>query len=304
MFESIVSPIWVTNILAWTFTLSFALAWVFEKKSEHISRKIRIVAWFLFGIFWLLLTPRFAIVMRSPIETVLSFLAIPICFHAGYLLLTEQSLRLSLSNAIAVMGIVYLPFETIEPLGIFLINIVTQHVYLTILGTGFDVILTDGPVVGHKSGLLFSRAGHDYLTHIVLACTGIGTITIFLGLITSLSIPLSRKAIACIVTTSLIYILNILRNAFIAISFGEQWFQWFVPSVLLITGYDDPRLVSFFIADRVLSQSLTVLVVGALLLISIRIVPEIIDLLEELLYLLTRKKYDLHYAFEPTSPNR
>jgi len=304
MFESIVSPIWVTNILAWTFTLSFALAWVFEKKSEHISRKIRIVAWFLFGIFWLLLTPRFAIVMRSPIETVLSFLAILICFHAGYLLLTEQSLRLSLSNAIAVMGIVYLPFETIEPLGIFLINIVTQHVYLTILGTGFDVILTDGPVVGHKSGLLFSRAGHDYLTHIVLACTGIGTITIFLGLITSLSIPLSRKAIACIVTTSLIYILNILRNAFIAISFGEQWFQWFVPSVLLITGYDDPRLVSFFIADRVLSQSLTVLVVGALLLISIRIVPEIIDLLEELLYLLTRKKYDLHYAFEPTSPNR
>ncbi|MFL2521639.1 MAG: archaeosortase A [Halobacteriales archaeon] len=304
MFESIVSPIWVTNILAWAFTLSFALAWVFEKKSEHISRKIRIVAWFLFGIFWLLLTPRFAIVMRSPIETVLSFLAIPICFHAGYLLLTEQSLRLSLSNAIAVMGIVYLPFETIEPLGIFLINIVTQHVYLTILGTGFDVILTDGPVVGHKSGLLFSRAGHDYLTHIVLACTGIGTITIFLGLITSLSIPLSRKAIACIVTTSLIYILNILRNAFIAISFGEQWFQWFVPSVLLITGYDDPRLVSFFIADRVLSQSLTVLVVGALLLISIRIVPEIIDLLEELLYLLTRKKYDLHYAFEPTSPNR
>lgn len=304
MFESIVSPIWVTNILAWAFTLSFALAWVFEKKSEHISRKIRIVAWFLFGIFWLLLTPRFAIVMRSPIETVLSFLAILICFHAGYLLLTKQSLRLSLSNAIAVMGIVYLPFETIEPLGIFLINIVTQHVYLTILGTGFDVILTDGPVVGHKSGLLFSRAGHDYLTHIVLACTGIGTITIFLGLITSLSIPLSRKAIACIVTTSLIYILNILRNAFIAISFGEQWFQWFVPSVLLITGYDDPRLVSFFIADRVLSQSLTVLVVGALLLISIRIVPEIIDLLEELLYLLTRKKYDLHYAFEPTSPNR
>ena len=202
------------------------------------------------------------------------------------------------------MGIVYLPFETIEPLGIFLINIVTQHVYLTILGTGFDVILTDGPVVGHKSGLLFSRVGHDYLTHIVLACTGIGTITIFLGLITSLSIPLSRKAIACIVTTSLIYILNILRNAFIAISFGEQWFHWFVPSVLLITGYDDPRLVSFFIADRVLSQSLTVLVVGALLLISIRIVPEIIDLLEELLYLLTRKKYDLHYAFEPTSPNR
>ena len=126
MFESIVSPIWVTNILAWTFTLSFAFAWVFEKKSEHISRKIRIVAWFLFGIFWLLLTPRFAIVMRSPIETVLSFLAIPICFHAGYLLLTEQSLRLSLSNAIAVMGIVYLPFETIEPLGIFLIIIVWQ----------------------------------------------------------------------------------------------------------------------------------------------------------------------------------
>ena len=304
MFESIVSPIWVTNILAWTFTLSFALAWVFENKSEHISRKIRIVAWFLFGIFWLLLTPRFAIVMRSPIETVLSFLAIPICFHAAYLLLTEQSLHLSLSNAIAVMGIVYLPFETIEPLGIFLINIVTQHVYLTILGTGFDVILTDGPVIGHKSGLLFSRVGHDYLTHIVLACTGIGTITIFIGLITSLSISLSRKAIACIVTTSLIYLLNILRNAFIAISFGEQWFHWFVPSVLLITGYDDPRLVSFFIADRVISQSLTVLVVGALLLISIRIVPEIIDLLEELLYLLTRKKYDLHYAFEPISPNR
>ena len=127
MFESIVSPIWVTNILAWTFTLSFALACVFENKSEHISRKIRIVAWFLFGIFWLLLTPRFAIVMRSPIETVLSFLAIPICFHAGYLLLTEQSLRLSLSNAIAVMGIVYLPFETIEPLGIFLIIRATEQ---------------------------------------------------------------------------------------------------------------------------------------------------------------------------------
>ncbi len=304
MFEFLVSPIWVTNIFAWAFTLLFAIAWFFEKQRESFSRRITIIAWFLFGIFWLLLTPRFALVMRSPIETILSFFAILICFHAGYLLLTEQSPRLSLSNAIAVMGLVYLPFETIEFLGIFLINIVTQHVYLTILGTGFDVILTDGPVIGHKSGLLFSRMGHDYLTHIVLACTGLGTITIFLGLISSLSIPASRKYIACVVTTSLIYVLNILRNAFIAISFGEQWFQWFVPSILFISGYDDPRLVSFFIADRVISQSLTVLIIGMLLLISIRIVPEITDLLEELLYLLTRKKYDLHYAFEQISPNR
>ena len=304
MFESIVSPIWVTNTLAWIFTLSFATAWLIEQKSKTLSRKINIISWFLFGIFWLLLTPRFAFEMRSPIETILSFLAIPICFHGSYLLFTEQKTSLSLSNAIAVIGIIYLPFETIEPLAVFLINLVTQHVYLTILALGFDVILTAGPTIGHESGLLFSQVGHDYLTHIVLACTGLGTITIFLGLISSLSISPMRKLIACIVTTSLIYTLNILRNAFIAIAFGEQWFQFFVPSVLYVTGYDDPGLVSFFIADRVISQSLPVIVVGALLLISIRIVPEVIDLLEELLYLLTRKNYDLHYAFGSISPNR
>tara|TARA_B110000116_G_C16754999_1_gene545330 strand:+ start:430 stop:1341 length:912 start_codon:yes stop_codon:yes gene_type:complete len=303
MFDFLVSPIWITNILAWTFTILFLISWYLESFQKSLSRKLNIISWFLFGLFWLLLIPRFAIVMRSPIESALSILAVPICFRAGYLLFSDQKFNIDLSHAIAVMGAVYLPFETINSFGIFLINTVAQHVYFIIIGLGVDVILTDGPIIGHHSGLLFSRENHDYLTHIVLACTGLGSITIFLGLISSLSITPLRKLLAGSLVSISIYLLNLIRNAFIAIAFGEQWFQWFISPVLFITQYDDPRLVSFFIADRVISQSLTVLVIMALLLICIRIVPEIVDLLEELLYLLTKKHYDLNSAFEPIFKN-
>ena len=287
-------PTPATDAVAWIVIALFLSGWFLR---DRFARSVTAVAWGLFAVFWLLLVPRFALVMRSPIETVLSALAVPACLYAGYLIWSGRDTLFTLSRAVAIMGLLYLPFETIEPLRQGMVEIVARQVYLTIVGLGFDVALVDAPDSGYRAGLLFTTGGEQYLTHIVLACTGIGSISIFGGLIAALDAPLVRKVQAFGLATVVIYVLNIARNAFIAVAFGEQWFQWFVDPVMAATGYAQPGLVSFFIADRVISQSLSVVALVGITYLVVRIVPELLSVVEEALYVVLRSEYDLHAAF-------
>jgi archaeosortase A (PGF-CTERM-specific) len=193
------------------------------------------------------------------------------------------------------MGIIYLPFETIPLLRGAAVETVAGQTYGVITWLGYDVALTEGPN-GYRTGLEFSTAGHTYATHIVLACTGLGSMTIFAGLIAALEAPFSRKLQAIGAAVGIIYALNIVRNVFIAVAFGNQWFQVFVAEISGVVGYSDPGLVSYFIADRVIAQSMSVVALVVIAFLVVRIVPELLDLLEEAVYVLTHTEVDLGKA--------
>ena len=286
----------VTDALGAVVVVLLLGSWAAEGRRPDLARWLAAVAWVLFSAFWLLLLPRFAIEIKSPIETVLSALAVLGSLYAAYLLYRGRDELLTLSRAVAVMGLIFLPFASVEFLRRGAVETVAAQVHAVILWLGYDPSLVVGPN-GYVSELDFDHGGHVYATHIVLQCTGIGSMSIFAGLIASLDAPLDRKLRAMVPAVAIIYVLNIVRNVFIAVAFGNQWFQFLVDPVMAVTGYTDPGLVSFFIADRVLAQSASVVALVGITWLVVRTVPELLSLLEETLYLLTHTEYDLHEAF-------
>jgi archaeosortase A (PGF-CTERM-specific) len=77
-----------------------------------------------------------------------------------------------------------------------------------------------------------------------------------------------------------------------------------VEPIMALTGYPPPGLVSVFIADRVLSQSLSVVALIAITWLVVRTVPELLALVEEALFVVTRTEYDLHGAFAVDADGR
>jgi archaeosortase A (PGF-CTERM-specific) len=116
---------------------------------------------------------------------------------------------------------------------------------------------------------------------------------IFAGLIAAVRAPLGRKAKAFLVSVPVIWALNLVRNAFIAIAFGKQWFQVAVPQVRALFGIPpgEAGLVSFYLADKVISQSASVVALVAITYPVIRFLPELAGVLDDALYVVTHREF-------------
>lgn len=206
------------------------------------------------------------------------------------------------------MGLIYLPFETIPAMTIagttipaprtVLIRLVTGQTYWLIDSLGYDPTLVTGDMGLLNTFKFVTPGGHVLLFSLVLACTGLGSISIFAGLIAAVDAPFSRKLRAFAVSVPIIYLLNLARTTFIAIVFGKQYMQWFVDEVLLLFGASDPYKVPFFLSDRVISQSLSVVALVAITYLVVRELPELLGVVEDVLYVATRREYDLATEFD------
>jgi exosortase/archaeosortase family protein len=96
----------------------------------------------------------------------------------------------------------------------------------------------------------------------------------------------------------IIYGLNLVRTTFIGIVFGKQYMQFFVDEVLLLFGSSDPYMVSFFLSDRVISQLLAVVALVGITYLVVREVPELLTVIEDVLFLVTKEEHDLHEALD------
>ncbi|MES3518472.1 MAG: archaeosortase A [Natronomonas sp.] len=294
-----ISVIPVTDVLAWVVIGVFVVGALFEYRgNRELSRRVTVAAWGLFSLFWLLLIQHFVYVHRSVIQAVLTIIAVPACLYVGYHLLAGRDSLLVLSRAVAVMGIIYLPFEMSSFAAGILIETVARQTTTAIelLGYGSGMELTEDPS-GENAGLMsvfwFPETGRS--SRIVLACTGIGSMAIFGGLIAAVKAPLRQKLKAFGVAVGVIWILNIGRNVFIALANGHQWFagSMLEGPVMFAFGLSDPARVSFFLADRVISQGLAIFALVGIAWIVTRWVPEILDVAEDLLFLLTGDEISL-----------
>jgi archaeosortase A (PGF-CTERM-specific) len=127
--------------------------------------------------------------------------------------------------------------------------------------------------------------------------------TIFAGLIAAVRAPLRRKVRALAVALPVIYALNLARVTFIAIAFGNQHMQFFVDEVLFLFGGTDPYRVSFYLSDRVVSQLLAVVALVGITFLVVRELPELLTVIEDVLYMLTGDEYDLRETLDlPVEP--
>jgi len=287
-----VSVLPVTDVLAWMVIGAFLAGVIADWDGRRrLARRLTAGAWGGFAAFWLLLIHQFAVVHRSIVETVLVVVAVPMCLYVGWTLLRGRDSLLVLSRAVALMGLLYLPFETSTVARTFLIETVAHQTTATVeaVGLGEGMRLVEDPADGSslRNTFFFPASGRS--SKIVFACTGLGSMAIFGGLIGAVTAPLRRKAVALAVSMPIIWVLNVARNGFIAVANGYQWFDHpaIEGPVMAVFGLSDPARVSFFVADRIISQGLALFALVAIAWLVSRWVPELLGIAEDLLYLLT-----------------
>lgn len=293
------------DVLAWVVVSLFAGTVLLDIWNRARARSLAAVAWTTFGLFWLVLFPHFAFEQKSFVEGALSLAAVPACVYVAYLLYSGRESLFVVTRAVAFMGLVYLPFIEVPVLRRFLIETVTGQVEAMLRFAGYDFEVVAQSQYGYRGAFFFEHENGDtYHIDVLLACTGIGSMSIFGGLIAAVRAPLRRKLQALAVVVPVIWILNLIRVAFISVAFSQQWFQIFVDPIMGMVGYTNPHMVSFFVADRVLAQVLAVVAMVAIAWLVTRVLPELLGVAEELLYLLTGTEYDLHDAFDAERPVR
>ncbi len=170
----------------------------------------------------------------------IAILSIPFLYVTIRHLIREDQHTMQLSTAAAVAFLIYAPFAYIQPIGEWLIAVVVGQTswMLTILGY---------PVT-HQAWNMLARNG--FQTEIILACTGIQSIAIMLGVASSVKTTARQKILAFLLVFPTIYLLNILRNAFVIMAYTEQWF----PYLPEIAGNGEYGYESFFWAHNVVCE--------------------------------------------------
>jgi archaeosortase A (PGF-CTERM-specific) len=170
----------------------------------------------------------------------LAILSIPFLLLTSKRLLTGDRSILALSRASAVAFLIYAPFAYLPPLGDFLIGIVTGQVISLVNALGSPASLLDWNLIGSA----------PFKIEIILACTGIQSMAIMLGVAAAVPTTLRQKVLAFLLVVPTIYILNLFRNVFVIIAYTAQWFP-FLPRIASNGewGYE-----SFFWAHNILAE--------------------------------------------------
>jgi archaeosortase A (PGF-CTERM-specific) len=224
--------------------------------------------------------------------------ALPLCVYAGYLLVQGRQSLLVLSKAIAFMGLIYLPAETIPFVRTWLIETTARQTHFGMELFGHSPGIEEGSN-GYQSRFAFDPdvTVTGRTTYIIMSCTGIGSMAIFGGLIAAVKAPFKRKATAFAIAVGVIWFLNLVRNVFIGLASPWGWFQQdiLVHVATEFMGAPADR-TSYIVAHNFIAQSLSIIALLGITYLVVRILPEILDPLEEVLFILTGTEYDLSDA--------
>lgn len=292
------------NLFIWVSIAALVVAAVADYRGHRtLAVPVASAGWVVFGIFWGTMLPYF-IGIGSPVQTILALAGIVLSVYTGYLLYTGRDSLLLLSRAVGLMGLVYLPAATIAPIRNWLIELVAVQALWGIELFGYEPQLT---TAGTSAGIDYGATrnvfdwehitGDSYSVYIVFACTGLGAISVFTGLIASISAPLRRKAVAIAAAVGIIWVLNLVRNVLVVLASQLQWFD--TPFLTATIGpHIGSMRLSYFISHTLLAQPLAVVVLIGLTYFVLRLVPEVATVLEEVLFVLTGSEYDLDTVVE------
>ena len=181
----------------------------------------------------------------------MAVLSVPFLFITIQYLLEDNIQVLHLSRAAAVAFLIYAPFTYISAAGSLLISAVVNEVVWLLQVFNYPVTLDAWNII----------AQNGFRVEIILACTGIQSIAIMLGVAAAVPTTLRQKIYAFLLVAPTIYILNLFRNVFVIMAYTGQWFPYWSD----IAGNGEYGYESFFWAHNVIAELLALV---ALILIA------------------------------------
>lgn len=168
-----------------------------------------------------------------------------------------------LTSASALGALVYFPFASFPSLNTWIIGEVASQVTWVLQYLNIPAYLKDWNLI----------TLNGYTVEIILACTAIESIALFVGLICAVRAPLSRLATAFLVSVPVIYVLNLIRDIFVVVAYGEQWF-----------GAD-----SFIIAHNYIAKAGSGIALFIISYAVLKILPELLEMIDGLWVLLSKE---------------
>jgi archaeosortase A (PGF-CTERM-specific) len=244
---------------------SFGLGWatlivlLFSFIIKKDARKLREVGMILLSFSFILLIPYMLIEDQRIIQSIGLGIAAIGCLYISFGIVTNRFNIQYTTQLITVTLSVFLFIYSIDILQNIIIYTTAKDTVFLLSAAGFEAEILN---MDSATYVTFPEATQPLRTRIVTACTGIGTISILIGLISSFdSLTLRQKIGFSFFIASIIYALNAIRNFFIAAAYGYQMLH-FAPNLIeSIFGKGD-EWVSYYIADRIIAQ------IGSIILIS------------------------------------
>jgi archaeosortase A len=249
------------QILLWIALGLFIIATVTPRK---LAYPIGAAGWVFFSLHWAY-QPVHYLAIEDYFNVIATILVAVFCGYIAFMMWKKaDDLTLLLTRAAAIGGVFYFSFAELATLNHVLIGAVASQTAITLNSFGVAAIQADWNVL----------TLNNYPVQIILGCTGIESIALFIGVISCVPAPPRRKLAAFMVSVPTIYILNIVRNAFVLTATGNQWFG-------------SPEN-SFYVSHNIIAKFGSIV---ALILISylvFMLLPELLDMVVSVFDMLKR----------------
>ncbi len=228
-------------------------------------RKIKLsiggVGWILFSIHWFG-QPSHYLHLGDAFNAMLTFMVALFCLLISYSLIRCNSddrykILMLVSRVTVLTGTIYFPFSQIP----YLLNGI---IYGTAHLTTQMVNLMGFPAYLDAPNLIWVG---NLNVDIVLACTAIESVALFTGVILGVKSTADRRMRAFIVSVPVIYVLNLLRNAFVVIAYTQSWFG--------------TPMESFYMAHHVISKMGSTISLCVVAYAVFIVLPESLNMIED-----------------------
>jgi len=257
-------------------SIALMLVSLIIRKKNKIAEIMCGAAWILFGFYWITLIPHYYEI-GDYVNIVLITLLVLFCLllvifasrsyrnsirnpskhHDFKKVEKKMNIFFDLTKLIVIVCLIYLPFKVVEPLNHFLIETVAVQTTFLLNMLGYAAFHQAYDEIIYKNA---------HVT-IILACTAIESITLFIGLVLAArSDKINRKVLALVFTVPAIYILNLLRNVFVVVAYGDMWFG----------------ANSFEIAHHYIAKIGSGVALVVLSYITLKLLPELADMILQL----------------------
>ncbi len=242
------------------------------------GRYLAAAGWVIFGLYWGLSTPHYYLEEHNIMYTVACILAIPATLYAAYVLARygRESLMV-VTRCAAIATVFYFPFQYLPWLNQWLIETTTAITFAILSALGQPVVRMLSPDTGINDVI----ALNGQYVQIILACTAIQSMAIFVGVVGAVRVETRRWLAAFLVSVPVIYLLNLVRNTFVISSFGNQWFQIMPDTVVGWTG-EPVTYTSFFWAHNVLAETGSLIALVVISYAVMKMMPELLSYLMDI----------------------
>jgi archaeosortase A (PGF-CTERM-specific) len=264
--------------LLWVSLLLLVIAVILPKRH---GRYVAAAGWVLFGLNWGLSTPHYYLDEHNIMYTVACLLAIPATCYGAYILIRygRESLMV-VTRCAAIASIFYFPFQYLPWLNQWLIETTTAITFGIITALGEPATRMLSPDTGVNDVITLN----GQYVQIILACTAIQSMAIFIGVVGAVRVEWKRWLKAFLVSVPVIYILNLARNVFVISAFGNQWFQIMPDTVVGWTG-EPVAYTSFFWAHNVLAETGSLVALVVISYAVMTLMPELLSYLMDIVNL-------------------